>query len=196
MARDVALRELDQAGFRISNLGNPTAAGDATKTDNATAPKANAGDGAPGASLLAAPADHVHPADGSSSGGGALVSVDDPSYQTITGIGEEVIFETFADLSPLPAGEMKVTLAGVVKVSAGNGLFSVRVGGTPGQPDGNAVATLVTGSAAFIGGEVTVFHVANPGNQQLLKLTGRADSAAGVAHIYGKNIQLRPQTGA
>ena len=45
MARDVALRELDQAGFRISNLGNPTAAGDATKTDNATAPKANVAQG-------------------------------------------------------------------------------------------------------------------------------------------------------
>jgi hypothetical protein len=191
MAKDVALRELDQSGFRISNLGNPTAGGDATKTDNATVPKANAGNGAAGASLLAAPADHVHPADGS--GGGALVSVDDPSYQTITGVGEEVIFETFVDLTSLPAGEMKVTLAGVVKVSAGNGLFSVRVGGNPGQADGNAVATLSTGSAAFVGGEVTVFHVANPGNQQLLKLTGRADSAAGIAHIYGKTIQLRPQ---
>jgi hypothetical protein len=195
MARDVALRDLDQAGFRVSNLGNPNAAGDATKTDNATVPKANAGEGSPGASFLAAPADHVHPTDPSAGGGGVIVSVDDPSYQIVTGVGEEVVFETFVDLTPLPAGEMKVALAAVVKVSAGNGLFSVRLGGTPGQADGNVVATLVTASAAFLGGEVTVFHVANPGNQQLLKLTGRADSAAGIAHIYGKSIQLRPQTG-
>ena len=28
MSKDVAQRDLDQAGFRISNLGTPTAAGD------------------------------------------------------------------------------------------------------------------------------------------------------------------------
>ena len=61
MSKDIAQRELDQAGFRISNLGAPTAADDATKTDNTTVPHANAGTGSPGVSLLAAPADHVHP---------------------------------------------------------------------------------------------------------------------------------------
>jgi len=50
MSKDVAQRELDQAGFRISNLGTPTAAGDATKTDNAVIPLANAGTGSPGSS--------------------------------------------------------------------------------------------------------------------------------------------------
>ena len=35
MAKDVAQREIDQSGFRISNLGDPQATGDATKTDNA-----------------------------------------------------------------------------------------------------------------------------------------------------------------
>ena len=43
MARDIAQRELDQGGFKISNLGNPTAPGDATKTDNTTVPLPNAG---------------------------------------------------------------------------------------------------------------------------------------------------------
>jgi hypothetical protein len=194
MAQDVALRELNQAGFRISNLGDPKAAGDATKTDNATVPKANSGNGAAGGSFLAAPADHVHPADGS--GGGAIVCIDDQSYQTVTGVGEEVVSETFVDLSGLPAGELKVELAAVVKVSAGNGIFNVRLGGTPGQADGNVVATLTTASGAFVGSQIAAAHVANPGNQQLLKITGHADSAAGVAHIYGKSIQLRPQSGA
>jgi hypothetical protein len=195
MAKDVALRELDQAGHRISNLGDPTAAGDATKTDNATVPRPNAGSGAAGSSLLAAPVDHVHPADGSGSGA-AIVSVDDPSYQTITGVTEEIVSEVFVDLTALPPGEMKVAIAAVVKVSTGNAVFNVRLGGTPGQIDGTVVAVLGTNSAAFLAGEVTVFHVANPGNPQLLKITGHADSAAGVAHIYGKSVQLRPQSGA
>lgn len=195
MAQDVALRELNQGGFRISNLGEPKAAGDATKTDNATVPKANAGSGAAGASLLAAPVDHVHPADGSG-GGGAIVCIDDPSYQTVTGVGEEVVFEAFVDLTALPAGELKVAIGAIVKVSTGNGIFNVRFGGTPGQPDGTVVAVLSTNSAVFLASEVTVFHVANPGNVQLVKITGHADSAAGVAHIYGKGVQLRPQSGA
>src|SRR5512142_3043622 len=103
MARDVALRELDQAGFRISNLGNPAAPGDATKTDNATVPRRNAGAGAAGTSLLAAPADHVHPDDGAGAGA-AVVSVDDPSCQSVTGLAEEVLSESFVDLTPLPPG--------------------------------------------------------------------------------------------
>ncbi len=195
MAKDVALRELDQVGFRISNLGDPKAAGDATKTDNAAVPKVNSGSGAAGSSLLAAPMDHVHPSDGSA-GGAAVICIDDQSYQTITGTTEEVIFEAFVDLAPLPEGEMKVAIGAIVKTTAGNSLFTVRLGGTPGRVDGTEVAILSTNSATFVGSEVTVFHVANPRNVQLLKLTGRADTAAGVAHIYGKNIQLRPQSGA
>jgi hypothetical protein len=193
MARDVAQRELDQAGFRISNLGTPTAAGDATRTDNATVPRASAGGGAAGASLLAAPADHVHPADGTAS---AVVSVDDPSCQSVTGLAEEVLSESFVDLTPLPHGELQISVGAIVKVSAGDGIFAVRLGGTPGQPDGTIVGTLAATSKAFIGSGVTVYHIANPGNSQLLKITGRADSEAGVAHIYGKTIQLRPQSGA
>jgi hypothetical protein len=61
-AEDVLERPLDAAGKRIRNLGDPTVAKDATFTDTATVPKADAGTGSPGTSLLAAPADHVHPA--------------------------------------------------------------------------------------------------------------------------------------
>ena len=91
---------------------------------------------------------------------------------------------------------MKVAIGAIVKASVGNAIFNVRLGGSAGQPDGNVVAVLSTNSAAFLGSEVTVFHVANPGTAQLLKITGHADSAAGVAHIYGKSVQLRPQSGA
>lgn len=121
MAKDVALRQLDQAGFRISNLGTPTDAGDATKTDNQTVPKPNAGTGAPGASFLAAPADHVHPA--TSGGGGAGVEVDDPTYQTVTGTDEELVSELFVDLNGVPGAELEVAFSAIVKASAGNATF-------------------------------------------------------------------------
>src|SRR3954468_5880353 len=84
MAKDVAERELDQAGFRISNLGDPRSAGDATRTDNATTPKPNAGTGSAGTSYLAAAADHVHPAADAMSDGSAIITLDDPSQQSVT----------------------------------------------------------------------------------------------------------------
>jgi hypothetical protein len=57
---DVLQRLLDANSNRIANLGTPTTAGDATKTDNSTAPVDPAAAASAGASLLAAPADHVH----------------------------------------------------------------------------------------------------------------------------------------
>ena len=63
MAKDVAQRDLDQAGFRISNLGDPDhrrRRHQDRQHDRARRPAS--GTGSPGTSLLAAPADHVHPA--------------------------------------------------------------------------------------------------------------------------------------
>ena len=59
-ARDLLKRPLDAAGFVLGNLGMPGTARDATFTDNVSAPKPIARVTAPGASLLAAPADHQH----------------------------------------------------------------------------------------------------------------------------------------
>ena len=61
MTRDVQLRPLDASGFPLKNLGAPEARRDATFTDNEAVPAAVARVGRAGASLLAAPADHVHP---------------------------------------------------------------------------------------------------------------------------------------
>jgi hypothetical protein len=60
MANDEAQRQLDMSNLRILNLGDPTTANDATKTDNTTTPGAPAASAAAGSSLKAAPADHVH----------------------------------------------------------------------------------------------------------------------------------------
>lgn len=61
MVEDKLQRPLDAAGQRVRRVGTPAAAGDATFTDNTTVPLADAVDGNPGVSLLAAAADHVHP---------------------------------------------------------------------------------------------------------------------------------------
>lgn len=57
---DEAQRQLDMAALRISNLGTPTTANDATFTDNTTAPANPAAAASAGASFQAAPANHVH----------------------------------------------------------------------------------------------------------------------------------------
>ena len=60
MVRDVLQRPLDAGGEQIKNVGSPSAPNDATRTDNATPPAPLGRKAAPGRSLLAAPADHVH----------------------------------------------------------------------------------------------------------------------------------------
>ena len=128
MARDVAQRELDQAGFRITNLGDPQAPSDATRTDNQSVPRPNAGVGLPGTSLLAAPADHVHPASPAASGL-AIVGLDDPTYQTVTGRTEEVVYEAFVDPAPLITEKIEVAFAAVVRGKAsGLNVGSVSLG--------------------------------------------------------------------
>jgi hypothetical protein len=59
---EILQRLLDANSNRIANLGTPTTANDATSTDNATAPQNPTAVAAAGASLLAAPANHVHQA--------------------------------------------------------------------------------------------------------------------------------------
>ncbi|MDX2087857.1 MAG: hypothetical protein SFX73_08405 [Kofleriaceae bacterium] len=196
MARDVAQRQLDQAGFRISNIGTPTQFGDATRTDNTLVPNPSSGTGSPGSSLLAAPADHVHPASGD--GADALaVSLEDPSYQTVAGTAEELVSEVFVDLNVFQGAALKVAFSAVIKASVGHmATFNVRLGGTPGAVDGTVVAVMSTPSATFIADDSTALNVPNPGAHQLLKITALTDSAEGVAHIYGKSVQLRPQAGA
>ncbi|MDX2087856.1 MAG: hypothetical protein SFX73_08400 [Kofleriaceae bacterium] len=59
-ALDVLMRPLDAADLRVRRLGTPADARDATFTDNDSLPARIAAAGRPGASRLAAPADHVH----------------------------------------------------------------------------------------------------------------------------------------
>jgi hypothetical protein len=190
MAKDVAQRELDQAGFRISNLGNPTAAGDATKTDNSTVPRANGGSGSPGTSLLAAPADHVHPA-GTQTVVGRLV-FDDPTEQSVSANATEVVAEWVVDFDALGTPSMSVSLDALVK-AAPEGLFAVKVGGTPGLPDGNLMTDFGSISPTFeqagsSGGGL------RPSGLGLLKITAQAVGPTSVVHIKGKTVILTGST--
>jgi hypothetical protein len=60
MIRDVLQHAVDAAGNQVKNLGAPTEAGDATFTENVTSPAPIGATASPGASRLAAAADHVH----------------------------------------------------------------------------------------------------------------------------------------
>jgi hypothetical protein len=60
MIRDVLQHAVDAANNPVKNLGRPIDPGDATFTDNVTPPSPTGPSPSPGASRLAAPADHVH----------------------------------------------------------------------------------------------------------------------------------------
>jgi hypothetical protein len=61
VSEDLLRRTVNANGRRIRNLGPPIQAQDATFTDNATPPAPSGREARAGKSLLAAPADHVHP---------------------------------------------------------------------------------------------------------------------------------------
>jgi hypothetical protein len=189
MAKDVAQLELDQSGLRISNLGTPTTAGDATKTDNTTVPLANAGAGAPGTSFLAAPIDHVHPASPGGGEGGSVfnVSLSDPSEQSMAGPDETVIAEFPVDFSGAP-GSIVPVFGAVVDVDAGMATFRLRVGADPGIVTGPVLATITTSSAAFELKSVTAPSFLQPGGVSLIKITAASDDPAHTCRIRSKSV--------
>ena len=189
MSKDVAQRELDQANFKISNLGTPTAAGDATKTDNTTVPLANAGTGSPGTSLLAAPVDHVHPAAAGSSAYSAMVS--DPSEQSQSGPNETVIAQFPVDFSPTTPNLIP-TFEAIVDVDSGTATFNVRLSVTPDVVDGAILATITKtaeGGAELrsaVGPSFVPLTV-----PALIKITAANDNAAVSCRIRSKTVTLR-----
>lgn len=190
MSKDVAQRELDQAGLRISNLGTPTTADDATKTDNATVPLPNSGAGHAGSSFLAAPIDHVHPASGGGEGGtGFVVSLSDPTEQSMAGPDETVIAEFPVDFTGAPGSVIPV-FGAVVDVDAGMGTFRLRVGADPGIVTGPVLATITTSSAAFELKSVTAPSFLQPGGVSLIKITAASDDPAHTCRIRSKSVVL------
>ena len=189
MSKDVAQRELDQANFKISNLGTPTAAGDATKTDNTTVPLANSGTGSPGTSLLAAPVDHVHPAAAGSSAYSAMVS--DPSEQSQSGPDETVIAQFPVDFSPTTPNLIP-TFEAIVDVDSGTATFNVRLSVTPDVVDGAILATITKtaeGGAELrsaVGPSFVPLTV-----PALIKITAANDNAAVSCRIRSKTVTLR-----
>jgi hypothetical protein len=153
-------------------------------------PKANAGTGAPGTSLLAAPADHVHPASEESSGNEFVF--DDASQQSVTGTTPEVVCEFVVDFGQLDGDHFGVQLTALVKASAGPGRFRVLVGGTPGRADGRELVGIAAVAPDFeVGGVLSEgFEKPNP-LFTLIKIVGSTDQPSGVTHIRAKSAKLR-----
>ncbi len=189
MSKDIAQRELAQAGFRISNLGTPTATDDATKTDNTTVPRANAGTGSPGVSLLAAPADHVHPAGPASSSYSFTLS--DPTEQSQSGPAEAVIAQFPVDFSPATPNLIP-TFAAIVDVDAGTATFNVRLSVTPDVVDGAIIATITTAASGTVELKSAVGASFAPlAAPALVKITAANDNSEASCRIRSKTVTLR-----
>jgi hypothetical protein len=190
MARDVAQRELDQAGFRISKLGDPTQAGDATKTDNTSLPKPASGEGAPGSSFLAAPADHVHPAaPGTGGSGGELIAIDDPSQQAASG-GPFVIWQAAVNFGELPGDKVLCSVGAVVRAVGGAGKVELKIGGDPNRSDGALAVAFETtsGGDEVKGGRA---EIAKPSGLEIVKLLAGTVSNEAQVFVKAKSIVFK-----
>jgi hypothetical protein len=188
-ARDVALRELDMAGFRIVNLGPPEEEGAFTSVDLKSVPKAPSGAGAPGKSLLAAPADHVHPAQGEAA---TLVRETDDSYQTVRGTEEQLVAEFLLEVHNLPSDEFQLTVIALVKAENGVATYGIRYGGTPGKVDGKKVGTFQSNRGEWEVKGAYSEVVLTPSLPELVKITAAHEKREGIAHIRFKKVSASP----
>ena len=188
MAKDVARRELDQSGFGISNLGDPHTPGDATKTDNATVPQANATVGFAGESLLAAPADHVHPI--ASNHFPYVLGFSDLTEQAQIGPAETLVAQFPVNFAALPLGSLIATLAAVVEVDAGTATFNLRLGPTPDVVDGVILASITTASGAFEAKSFSSDPFARPDAETFFKVTAANDNAGATCRIRDKTVVI------
>jgi hypothetical protein len=195
--KDIARRDIDMAGHRIVNLGAPKEEGEFTTVDLESMPKRSGGKGSPGKSLLAAAADHVHPA---GEGGGtadatlSIIETDD-SYQTVKGTDEQLVAEFLLDLPSLAAKQFNFGATALVKTEGGTATFAIRYGGEPGEVDGKKVGEFDTSKRDWEfkgmgGGPIDVPKLAD-----LIKITACNDRRDGVAHIRFKKVSASPDSG-
>jgi len=190
MAKDIAQRDLDQGGHQISNLGDPKQAGDATRVDTRSIPKAAMGSGSPGTSLLAAPADHVHPAASVGGGGSGAITFADPSRQSAD-TALAVIWAQAVDFSELSGDKVTCSIGAIVRVTDGaTGTVELRLGGDDDKPDGTPVAAIVTNSAQD---EIKAARadIAKPSGPTLIKLVASTASTPGSVIASGKSMSFR-----
>jgi hypothetical protein len=181
MAKDVAQREMDLAGFRISNLGTPTTAGDATKTDNIHVPLASRRDGSAGSSILAAPADHIHPLQAD------LIALSDPGLQVVAARTEiwfgVVDFDQL--VGDLVAVGLSAMLQGCLLLAWLDGEVGNPTAGTLvmniNSPSPTLVPIAAVGSAPFL----------RPTGAHLLTLTAEPLSPAVEGRTLGRLVSLR-----
>jgi hypothetical protein len=188
-SRDVARRPLDQGGFRIINLGDPERAGDATKTDNRSIPKPASRSGNPGKSLLAAPADHSHPA--AAQGMVEEVQISDPTEQASTGKQEQLVAEFMVNFEPIRSEFMNVKVGALVKVTSGRATFRMRLGGTAGEPDGKELLGFPADTRDFeLTGLAQAGTFKTPSSFELVKITAATERSDATVHIRTKHIRF------
>jgi hypothetical protein len=189
MSRDVAQRDLDLAGFRILGVGDPKEPGEVTKTDNATVPQANSVNPTAGQSLLAAPADHIHPI--ASNHFPYVLGFSDPTEQSQSGSDEALVAQFPVNFAALPLGSLVATLAGAVDVDSGTATFNLRLGPTPDVVDGVIISSITTASGTF---ELKVFSgnpFGRPDAPAFLKVTAANGNAGATCRIKDKTIILQ-----
>jgi hypothetical protein len=180
MAKDVAQREIDLAGFRISNLGNPTDAGDATKTDNVRVPLAGRRDGAAGGSLLAAAADHIHPLEPD------LIELSDSGLQLVTAKTE--VWFGVIDFDQLVGDLVQVGLSAMLQTC----LLQAWLDGEIGNPTAGTLVMNINSPSPTLAPVAAVGSAPfpRPTGAHLLTLTAEAaDGAEG--RTLGRVVSLR-----
>jgi len=108
---------------------------------------------------------------------------------SVVGTVEQVIDEYNVDFASLPAA-VTVNIAALVRVTGGTGTFNVRVGGTIGAADGTVRATISTASLVYVQQQNTGASFANPGGQQLVKITAVNDTAGESSFVRGYNGRI------
>lgn len=93
------------------------------------------------------------------------------------------------NFDPLPA-TVTARFSAIVRVDGGTGTYHVMVGGTIAAVDGTDRATLSTSSLVDVQQTNLGASFANPGGQQLVKITAGHNSPTGASFIQAYHVVI------
>lgn len=108
---------------------------------------------------------------------------------SVVGTTEQVIDEYNVDFSTM-AAMVSANFSGLIRVAAGTGTYHLQIGGTIGAADGTNRAELSTTSTGYVQDTDTGASFANPGGQQLVKITAVNDTSLQTSFIRGYHVKI------
>lgn len=103
-------------------------------------------------------------------------------------VATQAVFFNFDDVAWI---NVAARLMGRTKVTGGMGTYNLRMGGTPGLPDGTVIATGTATGLSYVVANLAGNPFVNPKGEQLIQVTFKNDTVGQSSYVRDISISLR-----